>query len=111
LFTQEPALRAKWLESSTTETARSTNVVTLRGSDAVAAFEAPNVGPDLLHYTRDLMPRNAWKLYTLLVRSIARHHVQKTDTACSAVNQDIAHAGMWSFHLLEPQDVDATSSP
>jgi hypothetical protein len=111
LFAEKPALCAKRLESAPTETARSTNVVTLRGSDSVAAFEAPNLGSDLLHYTRDLMPGNAWELDTLLVRSIARHHVQKTDTACGAVNQDIARAGTWSFDLLEPQDFDATGSP
>jgi hypothetical protein len=107
MFAEKPALRAKRLESAPTETARSTNVVTLGGSDAVAAFEAPDLGPDLLDYTRDLMPGNAGELDTLPVRSIACHHVQETDTACGAVDQDIARAGTWSCNLLESQDFDA----
>jgi hypothetical protein len=111
LFAEKPALRAKRLEPAPTETARTANVVALGGSDAVAAFEAPDLGSHLLDYTRDLMPGNAWQLDTLLVRSIARDHVQKTDAACGAVNQDVARAGTRSFKLLEPQNVDATGSP
>src|ERR1700682_983266 len=110
-FAEKPALRAKRLDPAPTETARTANVITLRGSDAVAALEAPDLGSDFLDYTGDLMPGNAWQLDTLLVRSIARHHVQKTHAACGTVNQDIARAGTRSFNVLEPQDADATGSP
>ncbi|HEV2042206.1 MAG TPA: hypothetical protein VGT81_19550 [Casimicrobiaceae bacterium] len=110
MFAEKPALRAKRLEPAATETARTTNVIALRGSDAVAPLETLDLGSDFLDCPRDLMPGNAWQLDPL-VRSIARDHVQKTDAACRAVDQDIARAGTRSFKLLEPQDVDATGSP